>query len=1108
MADLRIPWTPRLILCGRTFRLPVQSAGEDPVLQAEGFRQLARRGSERDSAFFYYLQAPEKGGDYPVRVVQQDQSAQAQIQVRSLEDLRQPLAFNGAPWPRRWPLGRAWGSTKTRQTLQDLPALPVADQEALRWWLGQDDATLWRQLPPSELPRAHFVNVHQGCPECGTAIFAHGGFYPWQRRHRPCDFRSQCPACRAVFPSNDLAAGDFTSGDYADDGYGYFDAEGHLFLFAATYHRDQVRTFGAAIDLLTRHLRTTGFDDEVARRLGLLLLRYAVEEIYLAAAPQFRYGPSEGEEKPWPWGQPDWATAADPVAALQRKGSLRYCIDIPYISETLALAYDTVWPFLQEDEELVERTQTLGLDVRQPADVVTLIETMLASLVQCALDGGAASNLPRVSQGLLVLLRGLDRADGRDVMEWLYDRGPDRLRVFGTNDFFPDGTPPESTGGYNSIHTDGLFALEYHLRRLRQVHPGAYPERDFPSLVADSRAPRIVLAPCEITMMGRTWFQFGDGSAPGSSARLGPTDDASPDSIRLEQECYHASVSSQTLEWGAAFTGDPAVAETRDAVRKGTHRRLGSTIHDGVGIAILRTGEVPERAAAGIAYGDATGHRHMDLLDVQLCAFERPFLTDLGYPQSWASIADWEAHWATHNTVWGIVSGLDAGRLAGRGRLRRFLSAEGVQILEIEAERWTWDQERQRWWRPGVQFRRLLALVETDGEGVVLVDLARIRGGSEHWRVCRGLEGEFSTRAARQGRPGTAAGEDVQRGQVNRLAHPDHAALAYMDEVAVLQAGIFWKGTWQSRREPTVRLDLHQLRATPGTQILTARSTAVMGRAEESNYCYRSLLWRNRPAGEGHTTGVDLVFEPRLGRATLARASTVPASVPTASGVDLRTCGGRQIKIYWAPDAGPQDLTRFEDSAEFRGSLALVAGGRIAVQGAASLKVEGKGFSFANAVRKGRIVALDRQARTIDVEGLKGIQSGDRIRINPDGRGHSYLVESVAGLSSDRHRLRLDVTSLLGRALMRAASGTRVELDFHIVARTGNLSRTRLQTEGSGEWREIEAAFNPDTGSTVVELKGPLPALTPGEWVSVVDYVEGDTALSEPACRGDEAEPT
>ena len=734
----------------------------------------------------------------------------------------------------------------------------------------------------------------------------------------------------------------------------------------------------------------------------------------------------------------------------------------------------------------VARARARGLDLQAPADAVALVEEMLASLLQCALDGGAASNLPRVSQGALVLLRALDRPDAREVMAWLYDQGPDRLRVFGINNFFPDGTPPESTGGYNCIHSAGLFALEYHLRHLRQARPESCPEAEFSSLMADPRAARVARAPHEITMIGRTHFQFGDGGG-------------APQPGRFPADLYPAPLPLETLEQAADFTGDEEVAALRDAVGNRAYRRLGPTVHDGVGIAILRTPEEPERAAAGIVYGDTTGHRHMDLLDVQLFAFDRPFLTDLGYPQSWASKEKWEAHWATHNSVWGVVPGLDSGSTAGRGRLVRTLFVEGVQILDIEAERWALDG--QRWYRPGVAFRRLLALVETDGEGVALVDLARIRGGSEHWRTCRGLEGDFvSTEVEQHPRPGTMAGENGQRGQLDDLAHPDHAALACMDEVAIFDPKPSWKGRWVFRREEGVYLDLHQLRASAAIQTSSARATAIMGTPAESTYGFRTLLWHGRPSSPDETTGIDLVFEPRVGPATIASARSIAADQATASGVELRTAAGRQIRIYWAPDAGPDDQTLFADNTRLWGGLAVATDGGVTAAGATALELAGKTATVPDAVQTGTIIALDRRACTIDVEGLTRIAAGDRIRVNPEGRGHTYRVESAERLDPGPCRLRLDLTSLLGRARVAALAAEKVELDFHIMARTGNLHQTRLQLEATGEWAEIAAAANPDPGRTVVHLQETLAKkLKRKEWVSVVDYAVGDQVLCEPA---------
>ena len=1100
MSDPAIPWRPRVILPGRSFRLPVQAAGDGVTLSADPFETIATRWSDRDGALYHYLRSPLQAGDYTLRATQGGGAAEATIRVSTLDDLRRPHTYNGAWWPRRWPLESNYEPTKTRQTLQDEPVSERLDDRTVEWWSSQTDEILWAQLPGAELPKAHFANCHQGCPSCGTAIFKYSGFYPWVRSHLPCDFKSECPNCGSVYPSNDLANEDYSSGEYPDDGYGFFDDDGHIYLFAATYHRDQCRSCNSGIDTMTNALRSGGFDEARARQLGLILLRYAVEELYVASVPQFRYGPSKGVEEPWDWGQSDWADEQDPVQALRAKGSIRYSIDTPYLIESLALAYDTVWPLMREDRELVERAQSMGLSVQTPEDVCQLTEEMLAALLQVTLDRGASSNLPRESQGALIVLRCLDRADGRDVMDWVYDEGPDTLRVFTTNDFFPDGTPQEATGGYNAIHSDGLFDLEHHLRHLRDRQPEAYPESDFPSLFEDRRAAHVPRALHEITMCGKSYFQFGDGSAPGSAGFKGDG------TIRLDDDLFHPPMDPNLLERAVAFTNDPLVREIRSAAEDRRHRALGPTVHDGVGIAVLRTPEAPERAAAGIVYGDTLHHRHRDLLDVQLFAFERPFLTDLGYPQSWASMSPWESHWATHNTVW---ADLPAGepQTAGRGRLVRSLFVDGLQVLDVEAHRWTHEESRG-WRKLGVTFRRLIALVETDEEGVVLIDLSRITGGADHWRACRGLEGEFqSDNAGLQPQTGTVAGPRVERAQTDDLPHPDHTALAYMDDVSTGQAPDAFSGGWRSQAEPTVHLDLHQVNVSSGTRLFTARAAQAMGTPEESNYLYHPVLWRRTPQED--TTCVDLVFEPRIAEPTLAEAVAVPAQSPSAVGVRLNTAQGRQIALYWSPDAGPSDATRFEDGVTLHGALAAVVDGRISTVGASAFRDTGAAVSVDRARQTGRIVALDRDACTIDVEGLEGVAAGDRVAVNPDERAHSYRVEAAEPVGVPILRLTLDVTSLLGRAKVVAAEGGRIDFGFHILAKSGNLNGARIQTGANDDWAVISNASNerswpPGPVRTTVHIdpnRGDgdrLRNLATGAWVQIVDYVVGDTVLFEP----------
>ena len=1076
--DLRLPWAPRLLLAGRSFRLPVQTPGSEPQMFIAPFQLVDRRFSDRDNAYMYYLRAPMQSGDYTLRAECGGQRAAITIQVRSLEQLRQNTRYNTVDWPRRWPLGHAWHSTKTAQTLQDT-ALHKVDPDTLSWWLAQDDQTLWRQLPEAEWPRAHFVNVHQGCPNCGTAIFAHHGFYPWTRNLLPSDLRSTCPACKAVFPSNDLSAGDFSSGNFVDDGYGFFDDEGHLFLFAATYHRDLVSLYASPINQLTALLRQD-FDAEIARRLGLMLLRYAVEVINLAAIPQFRHGPSQEVETAWEWGQPDWGSEPDPVKAFFRKGMLRYAIDVPIVSEALALAYDTLWPFLKKDQELVDRAQALGLAIECPVDAIHLIEEMLAGLLQCLLDGGGLSNLPRVSEGALTLIRGLDRPDAQDALTWLYDSGPEKLRGFGTNDFFPCGTPPEATGGYNDTHTRGIFALEYQLRQLRQRHPQAYPQSLFPSLLDASRARRIVRAPYEIALLNRVPFHFGDGGSAGVQT---PLHNSAP----------LAPLPNETLDLATEYIGDVEY-----------DRRPGNSVLDGVGFAILRTGEKPERAAAGIVYGDAPYHRHMDLLDVQLYAYDRPFISDLGYPQSWGSVHHWEGHWATHNSLWGVADSVHPIELpfdtpqpflkavAGRGRLIRVITTEGLQIAEVEAERWAWDPNEQRWYRPGIFFRRLIALVETDGDGVALIDLSRATGGTEHWRQCRGLEGTFVAEQVESVEvPGTIAGAAVARGQADGLAHPDYTALAYMDQVTQMQTSGPWSGTWTSRHDPNAQLDLHALRTPAGAKTRTATAAASMGTPDESRYNYRAIVWQQPAVG---TSCFDLVFEPRMGTATLLHAEAIGATDPNAVGVRLHTRAGRELALYWHPES--QTPTRFDDGSELSGGIATLVDGELKSLGATTLTLGKNRYHFPRARQTGTVIALDRDACTIDVEGLSDIAAGDRLCVEPTGR--NYRITAAETMAEGHHRLTLDASSILGRARIAVLHANTVELDFFLVARTGYLYQARLEHERDNSWQTITAAANPDMDRTIVELQQLPQEWVVGDWVRAVAYTAGDAVKYEP----------
>ena len=314
-----------------------------------------------------------------------------------------------------------------------------------------------------------------------------------------------------------------------------------------------------------------------------------------------------------------------------------------------------------------------------------------------------------------------------------------------------------------------------------------------------------------------------------------------------------------------------------------------------------------------------------------------------------------------------------------------------------------------------------------------------------------------------------------------------------MDEVETLSADPDWRGSWPLDPNADAHLDLHQL-AFSGGEVFTARATATMGHPAESNYAFRPVAWHS--VGE-ETTAVDLVFEPRIGEPSLQSAQSI-AGTDSAAGVTLITAAGRRITLYWSPDG---EICEFADGTRLDGGVAVEIDNQVYGCGTTELQRNTSTVSFSNAIQCGLLVAIDHQQCTIEVKGLCNIATGDRIVLNPQGRGRNYLVETVEKLACGHHRLHLDVTSLLGRNQALTATGHTIELDYHLIARTGYLHGARLQRV-DGTWAEIAEAHNLDSGRTTVELHEVLPGIKPGEWLEIVDCVAGDEVLFEPNSHG------
>jgi hypothetical protein len=75
-----------------------------------------------------------------------------------------------------------------------------------------------------------------------------------------------------------------------------------------------------------------------------------------------------------------------------------------------------------------------------------------------------------------------------------------KMRVFVPNDYYRDGAPYESTGGYNSMHVTALGPIVDAVEHMREMRPETYPDEKYPSL-SNSRRYRNVFDFCMDTML-------------------------------------------------------------------------------------------------------------------------------------------------------------------------------------------------------------------------------------------------------------------------------------------------------------------------------------------------------------------------------------------------------------------------------------------------------------------------------------------------------------------------------------------------------------------------------------------------------------------------------
>jgi len=618
-------------------------------------------------------------------------------------------------------------------------------------WLELSEEQLWGLMFGPTIERAWMVWSDGHCPACGKSV----PMYNWQMDAMSRPWKTWCPHCDAVFPTNDFAAFyrsgldkrgifDPAAADRSllfnaahpdpndplhrfgvDDGEGFFqDGKRWRFIGAYLIYGQWKQAVLGGINALSEAYVVTG-DRAYARKAGILLDRVA--DLY----PSF-----------------DFAQQA--VIYERRMGSAGYVSvwhDACEETRELAQGYDTIFEAIAEDAELVAllraKAARHGLENRKEsfADIRRNIEDRI---LRDALSHVAkiSSNYPRTPIAVATIKAVLDWPDSRDevyqiIVDFLRratavdgvtgEKGLANYSAFGL----------QSTAMFLAIWDRAIPGfLEEMLRRHPQLHDmyrfhvDTWCLTQYYPLVGDSgwfAARHDQYQGVRFQRPGReSVYSHKDPLlSPSMFTFLGRMHELTQDPAFI-QVLYLANDRAVAGLPHDVFAADPAAFRTRVAqviAEQGEEPKQESVNKQQWRIALLKSGAGADSRVAWLNYEAGGGHGHLDGMNLGLFAFGLDLMPDFGYPPvqfgGWGSARSrWYHMTAGHNTV--VVDGKNQAQAAGTTTLWK----DGEVLRAVRAS------------CPamigGKQYERTVASVQVGPESFYVLDVFRVVGGKDH----------------------------------------------------------------------------------------------------------------------------------------------------------------------------------------------------------------------------------------------------------------------------------------------------------------------------------------------------------------------------------------
>jgi hypothetical protein len=927
-----------------------------------------------------------------------------------------------------------------------------------------------------------------------------------------------------LYPSNDFANGDMTSGEFPDDGIGgaclY---KGKRYGFIAQICQAYCHAMLRLPILCARDYMNTGAPESLHKSL-VGFSRLAYEYAYLATMTHHRHrnrrtqvdrlGQSLFSEGPF----------------LGGSGFTTYCISQPGYQVSLAEAYDRVWAYVDRDPEIIPYLQGRGIPVETPEDVRRFIEeNLFAVWLQGSMDRSCASNEPYQQWGMSKIAEMLNYERGDDFMEALYyGIGFTPMIIFPPNTYFRDGAPYEATGGYNGMHVKAMGPIVEAIEHLRELRPELYPTGRYPSLIESRRYRNIFDFSMDTVTIDRSYPNVGDDGGytggEGDYARLARRTfqnggfGAFEHAYKMFRDPKFAWALARNPSWRPSedfpFTREEIEAE---ADKWPDDWNDSSSLLDGYGLAILRGGEGNDKRAFWMFYGRARSHVHDNIMDIGLQSHQGVIMGQLGYPRNWGQ---WEPLWSSHHVARQFPYKQHVARAqyladAGIAHVTEALARDHTEFADDGLR----SEPDPSYWQ-----RRTLALVDVGLDRYYTVDLHRVAGGDDQWMSFYCQEGDFATEGIDlTAQPtGTLAGADVPYGDEEWMAAngcSKHATYGWrglnftFPHLYNVQHGRSdgpWTATWALHGEDAPIMRLHTLQATADGEPMDVAITD--GTAPSGGKPYEMKWIMLNATGDAPVRSQVLrVMQTYEGEPTATSVHPVALSGEDEEGFAPAACrielADRTDHVFISAD--PSVEREAEGGFSFAGRFGLYAerdGKPVAISlvGGTVLEKDGLGIRVDHAEYRSDIVAVDHDAHTVTISPAPPSPEalvGRYVFVTNDVRRAGYQVLGVEAVA-EGVRLSLNNDSFIGMGRVIGAADFKVltETDF-VLHRWGYYEGARLTNEdGSAEYRinemrsksaaMIDQHLHPE--ATAARL---AEQFTEGTWLKVYDYGVGDEVV-------------